>query len=199
MSDAIQITCAEPVQGHQSIQSVLWPWIKAMTIAGNRVTVRAEKEEGPALTPTIEVLLESLPRGDQPAGHPGRRRIPERGMALVHEAQVPGLQVQEGADPRQQAGVRHQGIALDQGLERQEDVRLPRQSAGPRRTGPGRRVHRSGLDEVGECGSRNRRNNMTPEQLEAMCEAARKRIKEFVARSAGQHRRALNKRWGKAT
>lgn len=45
MSDAIQITCAEPVQGHQSIQSVLWPWIKAMTIAGNRVTVRAEKEE----------------------------------------------------------------------------------------------------------------------------------------------------------
>ena len=40
---------------------------------------------------------------------------------------------------------------------------------------------------------------MTPEQLEAMCEAARKRIKEFVARSAGQHRRALNKRWGKAT
>lgn len=44
MTQRISITCFEPVQGHKSMQSVLWPWIKAMTMAGNKITVEARKE-----------------------------------------------------------------------------------------------------------------------------------------------------------
>lgn len=39
---------------------------------------------------------------------------------------------------------------------------------------------------------------MTHEQLEALCAAARKRLSDWVARSAGQHLRALRKAWRKA-
>lgn len=34
---------------------------------------------------------------------------------------------------------------------------------------------------------------MTEKQLEALCEAARKRIADWAARSAGQHKRAMRK------
>ena len=39
---------------------------------------------------------------------------------------------------------------------------------------------------------------VTTEQLEALCEAAKKRIADFVARSAGQHVRAMRKSWSKS-
>lgn len=37
---------------------------------------------------------------------------------------------------------------------------------------------------------------MSPEQLEAMCEAARKRVADFVARMAGQHLRRMREKSG---
>lgn len=40
----ISIECYEPVQGHKSMQSVLWPWIKAMTMAGHKITVEAKTQ-----------------------------------------------------------------------------------------------------------------------------------------------------------
>ena len=39
---------------------------------------------------------------------------------------------------------------------------------------------------------------MTPKQLEALVLAAQKRLKDWIARSAGQHKRAMRKKWGKA-
>ncbi len=39
---------------------------------------------------------------------------------------------------------------------------------------------------------------MTQAQLDAMEAAALKRLQEFINRSAGQHQRAMRKKWGKA-
>lgn len=39
---------------------------------------------------------------------------------------------------------------------------------------------------------------MTQAQLDAMEQAALKRLAEFINRSAGQHLRAYRKKWGKA-
>lgn len=36
---------------------------------------------------------------------------------------------------------------------------------------------------------------MTAEQIEALCEAARKRLADFVARMAGQHLRRMKEKW----
>lgn len=38
---------------------------------------------------------------------------------------------------------------------------------------------------------------MTSEQLDAMVEATRQRLAEFINRSAGQHIRAMRESWGK--
>ena len=37
----IHIRCHNPQQGHASIAANLWPWVKAQTMAGNAVDIRA--------------------------------------------------------------------------------------------------------------------------------------------------------------
>lgn len=40
----IQLACYNPVQAHSGLQSTIWPWVKAMTAAGNRIIVEARKQ-----------------------------------------------------------------------------------------------------------------------------------------------------------
>lgn len=44
MSDSISVRCYEPIQAHKAMQTIIWPRLKAMLSAGNRmvVTVRPE-------------------------------------------------------------------------------------------------------------------------------------------------------------
>lgn len=39
------IVCREPVQAHQVLTKSMWPWLKAMTSAGNVVVLRGEEYE----------------------------------------------------------------------------------------------------------------------------------------------------------
>lgn len=41
----LQILCFEPVQSNVAINKMLWPWVKSMTMAGNRVTVECRLTE----------------------------------------------------------------------------------------------------------------------------------------------------------
>ena len=38
----IQIRCHNAQQAHAAMTAQLWPWVKAMTMAGNRVDIKAE-------------------------------------------------------------------------------------------------------------------------------------------------------------
>lgn len=40
----ITFTCYNTVQAHKSIQDRLWPWVKAMTAAGHKISVEARPE-----------------------------------------------------------------------------------------------------------------------------------------------------------
>lgn len=44
MSERVIITCHEPAQAHAAIKAQVWPWVKAMTMAGNRMVVEARRE-----------------------------------------------------------------------------------------------------------------------------------------------------------
>jgi len=41
----LQLQCWEPVQANVAINKQLWPWLKSMTMAGNRVTVECRLTE----------------------------------------------------------------------------------------------------------------------------------------------------------
>ena len=41
----IQIRCHNAQQAHAAMTAQLWPWVKAMTMAGNRVDIKAEPAE----------------------------------------------------------------------------------------------------------------------------------------------------------
>lgn len=44
MNQRVSIDCFNPQQAHSSLQAVIWPWVKAMTVAGNRIIVEARPE-----------------------------------------------------------------------------------------------------------------------------------------------------------
>jgi|ERR1035437_2769972 hypothetical protein len=44
MTQRISIECYNPVQAHKSLQAVIWPYVKAMTAAGHKISVEARPE-----------------------------------------------------------------------------------------------------------------------------------------------------------
>lgn len=44
MTERVIVTCREPVQAHQEISTIIWPFVKAMTMAKNLTVVEAKKE-----------------------------------------------------------------------------------------------------------------------------------------------------------
>jgi hypothetical protein len=44
MTEKIIIHCVNPVQAHKALLATVWPWIKAMTMAGHRLIVEAKPE-----------------------------------------------------------------------------------------------------------------------------------------------------------
>lgn len=44
MSNSISVRCWEPVQAHKALLSIIWPQLKAMLLAGNRMVVTVKPE-----------------------------------------------------------------------------------------------------------------------------------------------------------
>lgn len=44
MSNSISVRCFEPVQAHKALQTIIWPSLKAMLLAGHRMVVTVKPE-----------------------------------------------------------------------------------------------------------------------------------------------------------
>jgi hypothetical protein len=44
MTDKTIIICTDPAQSHKEISERLWPWLKAMLVAGHQITIEAKED-----------------------------------------------------------------------------------------------------------------------------------------------------------
>jgi len=90
----LSITCFEPVQAHKALMAIIWPEVKARTMAGSRVVVEVKQEKrSDAQNRRLWAMLTEI---SQQVDWYGRKLSPENwkhvfSAALKKQDVVPGL------------------------------------------------------------------------------------------------------------